>query len=507
MQTTHEPAATAAHRSTKTTTENGTTMTPDTQTPIAARLADLLAMQRQAYLQDQMPDRKTRIHRLDRLHNALLDYREQLQQAVSDDFSNRAVAETNMTELDPLLEGIAYYRKRLGKLMKPQRRHTPLSQRPAKAMVHYQPLGVVGIVAPWNFPIFLALSPLVGALAAGNRAMIKTSEFAPRTGELLEKMIGEAFSADEVLVITGDVDVATAFTKLPFDHMVFTGSTTVGKIVMRAATENLTPVTLELGGKSPAIIHRDFPIAEAAKRLAFSKGINAGQLCVSPDYVLCPRDQVDAFCDAFAESIRKSYPTMRDNRDYTAIITERQKQRLEGYLADARDKGAELVVINPANEDFAGTRKLPMTLVKGANDDMSVLQDEIFGPIVPVIPYDSVEEALEYVNGRPRPLALYYFDWDKGRAQHVVENTHSGGVALNETMVHVMFDDLPFGGVGPSGIGHYHGKEGFLTFSKAKGVIRKGRINPMMWIAPPWGNWLYRKVAALQSRRFRRRAI
>ncbi len=507
MQSTHEPKTNVARRSSAKAITGQETARSSAKSVTAADLAGLLDKQRQAYLQDPMPSRKTRIHRLDRLHNALFDYRAQLEEAVSADFSNRAVAETNMTELDPLLQGIAYYRKRLGKFMKPQRRHTPLSQRPASAMVHYQPLGVVGIVAPWNFPIFLALSPLVGALAAGNRAMIKTSEFSPRTGELLKEMIADAFSDDEVLVVTGDVDVATAFTKLPFDHLVFTGSTSVGKIVMRAAAENLTPVTLELGGKSPAIIHRDFPIEEAAKRLAFSKGINAGQLCVSPDYVLCPRDQVDAFCNAFADSICGSYPTMRDNKDYTAIITDRQKERLEGYLVDAQEKGAELLVINPAKEDFSGTRKMPMTLVKGANDDMKVLQDEIFGPIITVVPYDSLEDAIDYVNSHPRPLALYYFDWDKRRAQHVVEQTHSGGVALNEATVHVLFDDLPFGGVGPSGMGHYHGKEGFLTFSKAKGVIRKGRINPMMWIAPPWENWLFRQVAALQSRRYRRRAI
>lgn len=307
--------------------------------------------------------------------------------------------------------------------------------------------------------------------------------------------------------MTGDVTVASEFTKLPFDHLVFTGSTTVGKIVMRAASDNLTPVTLELGGKSPAIVHPDFPIEEAAKRIAFGKGLNAGQVCVAPDYVLCPRDQVESFTRAFADAVSSAYPTMRDNPDYTAIISDHQKDRLLASMREAGEAGAELVTINPAGEDFSGTRKLPMTVVLGAGDHLKVMQEEIFGPILPVVPYDEVEEALAYVNRRPRPLALYYFDWDRRRGQHVIESTHSGGVCLNEVMTRVAFDDLPFGGVGASGMGHYHGKEGFLTFSKAKSVVRKGRINTMAWIAPPWGNRMYRFLSALQERRFRRRPV
>ncbi|MEM6536979.1 MAG: coniferyl aldehyde dehydrogenase [Pseudomonadota bacterium] len=470
-------------------------------------LEPLLLAQKKACAADPMPSYEARIRRLDKLHNAILDYRSRLITAVSNDFSNRASAETDLAEIMPLLDGIAYYRGKLRRLMKPQKRHVPLTVMPAKVEVHYQPVGVVGIVVPWNFPIFLALSPLVGALAAGNRAMLKASEFAPDTGELMQKMLAEVFEEDEVTIVTGGVDVATEFTKLPFDHLVFTGSTTVGKIVMRAAAENLTPVTLELGGKSPAIIHEAFPIAEAADRIAFGKGINAGQVCVSPDYVLCPREKVTAFCSAFSNAVQKAYPSLKDNDDYTAIITDKQKARLDGYLKDAVDKGGELITINPQGEDLSGSRKLPVTLVLNARDDMLVMQEEIFGPILPVVPYDDLSEAISYVNSRPRPLALYYFDWETSRADKVLAETHSGGVCINDTMSHVMADDIPFGGIGPSGMGHYHGEEGFRAFSKAKGVVRKGRINSTSFVAPPWGNAMYRGLMRFQAFRFRRRTI
>ncbi|MCG8443127.1 MAG: coniferyl aldehyde dehydrogenase, partial [Caulobacterales bacterium] len=447
---------------------NAPLMTP---TPLEApALHTRLAGQKLACLADPMPSRAARLRRLDKLHNALLDYRARLVSAVSADFSNRSAAETDLAEIMTLLDGIAFYRGRLKRLMKPQKRHTPLMLMPARVEVIYQPVGVVGIVAPWNFPVFLALSPLIGALAAGNRAMLKVSEFAPATGEVLQEMLASIFDDDEVCVVTGGVEVATEFTKLPFDHLVFTGSSDVGRIVMRAAAENLTPVTLELGGKSPVVIHEDYPIDVAARRVAFGKCINAGQVCVSPDYVLCPRERVTAFASGFADAMRAHYPTLRDNADYTAIISDRQKARLQGYLDEAREQGAELITINPSDEDLGGTRKLPMTLVLGGGDDMQLMRDEIFGPILPVVPYDNLDEAIEFVNARPRPLAFYYFDTNTSRADDVLARTHSGGACVNDTMSHVMADDIPFGGVGPSGMGHYHGEEGFRAFSKAKGV-------------------------------------
>lgn len=471
---------------------------------IADRLHQGLASQKASFAGDPAPTIKQRIERLNRLHNAVVDYKDRLVEAVDSDFSGRAAAETQILEILPVLEGIAYNKKHLKSWMKQSRRHAPLMLFGSRAKVHYQPLGVIGIVVPWNFPIFLGLSPLVGALAAGNRAMIKTSEFAPRTGEVVKEMIEGAFSPDEVIVVTGGVEVATEFTRLPFDHLVFTGSTQVGKIVMKAAAENLTPVTLELGGKSPAIIHESFPIEEAAKRIAFGKGLNAGQVCVSPDYILVPRTKVSAFANAFVQATNALYPTLKGNADYTSIITDRQHARLLDNLKDAEAKGAAITTINPKNENFEGTRKMAMHVLTNVTEDMRVMQEEIFGPILPVVPYDTLDEAIAFVNARPRPLALYYFDWDKARGEHVLASTHSGGVCLNDVMTHVAVDDMPFGGVGPSGMGHYHGKEGFLNFSKAKGVVKKGRFNPSSFIQAPWGNRLYNAYLAFQYRRYQK---
>ena len=469
----------------------------------ATALRASLTKIRQACKQSPAPSAEERIDRLNRLQNAILEYKDRLIEAADQDFDGRASAETLMVELLPVLEGIEYNRKHVRQWMKQSQRHTPLMLTGARTKVHYQPLGVIGIVVPWNFPIFLGLSPLVGVLAAGNRAMIKTSEFAPKTGALLTEMIASYFSDEEIVVVNGGVDVATEFTKLPFDHIVFTGSTGVGRIVMHAAADNLTPVTLELGGKSPAIVHEEFPIEEAAKRIAFGKGINAGQVCVAPDYIMVPRGKVDAFVDAFTQSFTGHYPSLRDNPDYTSIITERQRDRLLDNIRDAGEKGAEIITINPAKDDFDGTRKLPMYVVRNVSDDMRVMKEEIFGPILPVIPYDTLEEAIAYVNDRDRPLALYYFDWDDDRAERILEETHSGGVCLNEVMTHTMVDDMPFGGVGPSGMGHYHGKEGFLNFSKAKGVVRKGRFDGNSLIGAPWGNKLYTLYINHQLRRFK----
>ncbi|WP_419811170.1 coniferyl aldehyde dehydrogenase [Bacterioplanoides sp.] len=480
------------------------TVTLENSHSIYDQLSASLSQIRSAYSKDPDTSYDTRISRLKRLHTALLEYKDRLITAVNQDFSNRASAETMMAEILPVLEGIRYNKKHLRKWMRQSTRHTPMMLLGAKTKVHYQPLGVIGIVVPWNFPIFLGLSPLVGAFAAGNRAMIKTSEFAPQTGLVLEEMLNKHFAAEEVMVVNGGVEVASEFTRLAFDHIVFTGSTQVGRIVMRAAAENLTPVTLELGGKSPAIIHDSFPIEEAAKRIAFGKGLNAGQVCVSPDYILVPKNKVAAFARAFTEQFSTHYPTLRDNPDYTAIITERQRDRLLDNLNDAREKGATVEVINPANENFDGTRKLPMHLVTETTSDMRVMQEEIFGPILPIIGYDSLEDAIHYVNDRDRPLALYYFDWDNRRGEKILRQTHSGGVCINEVMTHTMVDDMPFGGVGPSGMGHYHGKEGFLNFSKAKGVVIKGKLDANSLIGAPWNNKYFNFFVNFQLRRFKK---
>ncbi|MCK0537003.1 coniferyl aldehyde dehydrogenase [Alcanivorax quisquiliarum] len=459
-----------------------------------SQLRALFDAQRAAFFKQPYPTADERIEHLDRLKPLLLDNIDAITAALKADFGHRSEDETKLAEILTSLEGIKYYRKRLRKWMKPQKRGVGTMGFPGSASVLYQPLGVVGVIVPWNYPLYLALGPLIAALAAGNRVMIKMSEFTPHIGELLAQLIAKTFAEDHVTVINGEMEMGAAFSKLPFDHLLFTGSTSVGRHIMRAAAENLTPVTLELGGKSPALISDDFPIKDAAERIAFGKCFNAGQTCVAPDYVLCPADKIDDFVEAFRQQVSSMYPTMLDNPDLTSVINERQHQRLRGYLQDVLEKGGRLVEINPANEDFQNSRKIPFTLILDSSSDMKITQEEIFGPLMIVQPYRNLDDAIHTINAGPRPLALYYFDWNTERANQVLTRTHSGGVCLNDTMSHVGIDDLPFGGVGDSGMGHYHGHEGFLTFSKAKAVFRKGRINPTRNILPPFGRGMHRFI-------------
>ncbi|HEX2675445.1 MAG TPA: coniferyl aldehyde dehydrogenase, partial [Polyangiales bacterium] len=367
-------------------------------------------------------------------------------------------------------------------------RHVAMSLKPGSAKVHYQPLGVVGVISPWNYPMSLALGPLAIAFAAGNRVMIKPSEFTPKTSELMKQLLGEVFPADLVTVITGGPAVGQAFSELPFDHLLYTGSTRVGKFVMAAAAKNLTPVTLELGGKSPTIVHESYPIEKAAERIASGKWFNAGQTCIAPDYLLVPESKRDALVSALQSAVTKFYPSLKDNKDYSAIVNEGHHKRLAGYVTDAVARGAKKVEINPKSEKLEGdTRKIAPTLLLDVNDDMSVMQDEIFGPVLPIVTYRTLDEAVQYVNDRPRPLALYYFDFDSERARSVLERTVSGGAAINETVMHFAVEDLPFGGVGPSGMGAYHGFEGFETFSHKKAVFYQSRWNGAGMMLPPYG--------------------
>ena len=456
-------------------------------------LHTLFDKQRQAYAAHPFPPLAQRQQWLKSLRQLLSDEREVLIDAISQDFSHRSPDETLFAELMPSLHSIDYTLKRLKRWMKPSRRNVGVMFQPASAKVVYQPLGVVGIIVPWNYPVYLAIGPLVGALAAGNRVMLKLSEFTPATGLLLKDLLGRIFPEDMVAVVLGEADVAVAFSSLAFDHLLFTGSTHVGKQVMRAAAENLTPVTLELGGKSPAIVSADVPLKDAAQRIAWGKTLNAGQTCIAPDYVLVPQERVEGFVDAYRQAIHSFYPTLIDNPDYSAIINQRQMTRLEHLQTDATLKGARLI---PLYEQGQG-RRMPHALVLDVNDDMQVMQDEIFGPLLPIVAYTDLEQALAYINARPRPLALYYFGYDKGEQQRVIQLTHSGGVCINETLLHVAIDDLPFGGVGHSGMGHYHGHEGFLTFSKAKGVLIKQRWNSSLMIYPPYGRQLVRLIQKL----------
>ncbi|MDH0302668.1 MULTISPECIES: coniferyl aldehyde dehydrogenase [unclassified Pseudomonas] len=451
--------------------------------------------QRQAFASNPMPSAAQRRQWLKSLREALLADQETLIASIDADFSGRSRDETSIAELMPSVMGLRDAEKQLGRWMRASRRKVGLAFQPASARVQYQPLGVVGVIVPWNYPLFLAIGPLTGALAAGNRVMLKLSESTPASGQALKNLIERVFPSDLVSVVLGEVEVGQAFARLPFDHLLFTGATSVGRHVMLAAAQNLTPVTLELGGKSPAIVSSDVPLDTAAERIAFGKTLNAGQTCVAPDYVLVPRERLAAFADAYRRAVHRFYPRLTDNPDYSAIINERQLGRLNHLLEDAREHGAQVLDLYP-DEPRQG-RHLPPHLLWDVNDSMQVMQDEIFGPLLPLVPYDRLDDALAYVNQRPRPLALYYFGYDREEQARVLRDTHSGGACLNDTLLHVAQDDLPFGGIGPSGMGHYHGHEGFLTFSKAKAVLAKQRFNAAKVIYPPYGKALQRLVCKL----------
>ena len=450
-------------------------------------LHDAFALARKAYERDRMPTASVRRESLLKLDNLLTENMAAIESAISADFGNRSVHETRLLEIFPALGTVRDTRKHVKSWMKSRRSWASMWFLPARNEIRPQPLGVVGIIVPWNYPIMLAVAPLAGALAAGNRVLIKMSELTPKTSALFATLIAKYFSADQVCVVNGGVEVARDFAGLPFDHLLFTGSTAVGKQVMRAAAENLTPVTLELGGKSPAIIGPECKIDEAADKIMFGKLLNAGQTCIAPDYVLLPRAQEQAFALAAQRAVAVLYPSLARNPDYTAIINARHFDRLQGYLADAAARGASVLPISPANESLEGSGKMPPTLIANVTHDMRVMQDEIFGPILPLVPYDNLDEAIRYVNARPRPLALYYFGNFDDHIQRVLNETVAGGVTINDTLLHISQESLPFGGVGPSGMGAYHGKHGFDTFSKLKPIFHQSPVNGLALFKPPFG--------------------
>ncbi len=455
--------------------------------PDRSLLTRAFEKQRAAARLHPYPTAREREAHLRALLKLLRGKRAEFAKAIHDDFGSRAPQETDL-EVMATVQGINYALRHLSSWMRPERRRVHPAFWLAQARVEYQPLGVVGVISPWNYPINLALSPLTCALAAGNRVLIKPSELAPRMAEELAKAIEESFAPEVVSVITGGVEVAEAFSSLPFDHILFTGSTRVGKMVMRAAAENLTPVTLELGGKSPVIIDEGFAVERAVESILSGKLLNSGQTCIASDYILVPEGQRDALVAALKATTARMYPTIASNNDYSSIVNDRQYARLQEWLADAKSKGATLVPINPSNDDAASLRrKLPLTLVLDPTDDMIVMQEELFGTVLPIKTYRRFDEAVEYVNDHPRPLALYLFSDRRDNVQRVLHHTHSGGLDINTTFVHVGVDDLPFGGVGPSGMGSYHGREGFLRFSHGKSVYQQFRPNGMSLLYPPYG--------------------
>ncbi|EAT12997.1 coniferyl aldehyde dehydrogenase [Bermanella marisrubri] len=457
-------------------------------------LHDIFAKQKSAYLDAPYPSAKQRQQDLDKLADALREFKEELCQAVNKDFSCRAEGETMIAEIMVSLEGIKYNRKHLKKWMKPSKRHVNPLFAPASNKVVFQPKGVVGIMVPWNYPVQLAVAPLAAALAAGNRAVIKMSEFTPYTNEVLYRMLAKYFPEEQVAVMSGEAAVGAEFSSMHWDHLLFTGSTAVARHVMSACGKNLVPVTLELGGKSPCIVTQKGDIKAAAKSIIFGKATNAGQTCIAPDYILCPQDLIPELKAEIADYYKQCYPTLKNNPDYTAIVNERQFHRLTSVLKDAEDKGAQVQPLNHANEDFSGTRKIPLTLVENTRSDMSIMEDEIFGPLLPILPYSDLNEVVSFINKGPRPLALYLFSHDKREQDFILENTHAGGVTINDCLTHIAQDDMPFGGVGDSGIGAYHGKEGFLSLSHAKSVHKKGRINLGSLVHAPYGRTMHKLI-------------
>ena len=433
------------------------------------------------------PPPELRLRRLRALDRLLRENAEALAEAVSRDFGHRSPAETRLLELFPSYEAIADALGNLRGWMRPQRRRVSLWFQPASAEVRFQPLGAVGIIVPWNYPIYLAVGPLVAALAAGNRALIKMSEFTPATASLFAELIAAHFAEDEVAVVQGDAGVAHAFSQLPFDHLLFTGSTPVGHHVMRAAAENLTPVTLELGGKSPAIIGKKANFAKAVERIIVGKSLNAGQTCIAPDYVLLPAGSEQDFIESARRVFAASYPDFATTPDYTAIVNDRHFARLTELVDEARAKGAEIIELVPVARPDPATRRFPPLLLCGVKPDMRVMREEIFGPLLPLVSCGDLAQAIDYINARPRPLALYYFDTDASAIATVLDQTVSGGVTINDTLLHIAQDDLPFGGVGASGMGCYHGGEGFRTFSARKSVFRQSRLSGIGLFKAPYG--------------------
>ena len=454
---------------------------------------------RSAYRSNPFPSRQQREDLLERLERMMRVHQEAFVDAINADFLGRSRHETLLADVLVTLGGVQEARKNVGEWMARKAVRPKWWFLPSTSYIEYLPRGVVGIIAPWNYPVDLALGPLSGARAAGNRAIIKPSELTPRTSEAIARAVRDTFTADEVAVVEGGAEVARELTGLPLDHLLFTGSTHVGRMVAQAAALNLTSTTLELGGKSPTLIHPDYPMAKAAERIAIGKLFNAGQTCIAPDYVLVKQGSEQAFASAFKAVVARLYPDLATSPDYTSIANPKAYERLKGLLADAESKGARLEPLAVLPEQTK-SRKLAPTLVFNATDEMKVMKEEIFGPILPVKTYASVDEALAYVNSRPRPLAFYYFDDNSRRANDVLKRTISGGACINDTLLHFAQEDLPFGGVGDSGSGAYHGVTGFQTFSHARGVyVASGLSQVGKLQAPPYGKLLERAIAFLMK--------
>jgi len=466
------------------------------KSPALAALDDAFHALHDASRAEPPADLALRLDRLKRLRSAVSKNEKRFAEAISADFGHRAAVETTIAETLFLLTEIKHAKGHLKRWMTPRPIQTMVQFWPAKNRLYPQPLGVIGIIAPWNYPLQLTLAPAIGAIAAGNRVMIKPSELTPRFAALLKEIIAASFAPTEMIVTGIEDEIAKAFASLPFDHLVFTGSTRVGRLVAEAAGRNLTPVTLELGGKSHAIVDRTADLDEAAERITYGKLLNAGQTCIAPDYALVPDEHLQEFAAKLQGHIRRMFGTDPQNKDYTSVISERHYARLEALLADATAKGATILQTADSGEAaWKGARKFPPTIVVGATSDMAIMQEEIFGPVLPVIGYREAAEPIAFVNGRDRPLALYWFGKDEAAREAVLSRTVSGGVTVNDCLFHITQVNQPFGGVGPSGTGAYHGEWGFNAFSKLKPVFYRSPFNRLADLYPPYGA----KIARLEK--------
>ena len=461
---------------------------------IEEQMLAVLKAQREDYLKEGVVTAETRIDRMQRAVDVLIKYDSKLVDALNTDFTCRPREVTLLTDVGAGIAPMKHAIKHVRKWMKPEKRPTmfPLNLLGGRSKIEYQPLGVVGVIAPWNFPVNMVFSPLAQVLAAGNRAMIKPSEFTPATTEVMMEMVSEAFDQKEVAMFDGGPEVGQAFSGLPFDHMIFTGATSIARHILAAASRNLVPTTLELGGKSPVVISRSADIEKSLGRIMVGKTLNAGQICLAPDYLLVPEEKLNEVIEAAQNAVAEMYPTLLSNPSYTSVVNERHFQRLNGYLEEAREAGQKIIPLNPANEDFdaqQGTLKIPPTLVPEPSEDLKVLQDEIFGPLLPIRTYKNFEDTIDYINSKPRPLAAYYFGEDAAEEQAFTSRTTSGGVCINDVIMHVMQEELPFGGVGPSGMGAYHGYKGFQTFSHAKSIYKQAKVDvaKLGGMKPPYG--------------------
>ncbi|WP_342973297.1 coniferyl aldehyde dehydrogenase [Henriciella sp. AS95] len=471
----------------------------------AGGMSSILTAQKAAHLRDGIPSAEKRIDWIDRSIDLLVTHGEALGKAMSEDFGHRSTDQSDFTDIASSIGALKFAKKHLKSWMKPEKRSVefPLNLLGGKARLHFQPKGTIGVISPWNFPVNLTFTPLAGIFAAGNRAMIKPSEFTETTSELMKKLLGEYYSEEEVAVVTGGPDVGAEFSSLPFDHLVFTGATSIAHHVMRAAADNLVPLTLELGGKSPVILGESADLDKAAKRIMAGKTLNAGQICLAPDYAFVPKDKTRDFISAATSAVETMFPTgLKDNDDYTSVVNQRHFERLNGYLDDARAKGAEIIELNPKDENFSQQphHKMAPHIIVDPTDDMKIMQDEIFGPILPIKSYGETKDAVNYVNAHPRPLGLYYFGQDSSERDYVLNNTTSGGVTVNDVIFHVAQEDLPFGGVGPSGMGSYHGVDGFREFSHRKSVYTQIGSDLLSVIRPPYGA-KYRKQVESRLKR------